>query len=362
MKSPWFVISATRQYALILSVSVHVLIFSIPASLVTKTQIHEMELFVSIEDIRIQPDLVKPRMETKKPQPEPMRKISKPIEGPQHKIEESEISEPCNEVMLKPVKEVIEEPVKEIKEDSQPEIEKAEIAEPIREVRVEPVKEAVVKPTNKIKEDSQFETEKSDMAGPVREVRWRPAEEANDASPKVESKSISQRATEGMEPFVVPLVSDITEGNTGVSTGERLTGMASDVRKQTSGESSIGMTSGISKQPSVGHSVTGDDTSSSIETSFGASVGPAFLHREIPIYPLMARKLGREGRVVLKLTIDEKGNLSDIEVIEKAGYGFTEAAVEAVRKSTFFPAKKNGKPIASRALLPIRFQLERNRW
>jgi protein TonB len=76
----------------------------------------------------------------------------------------------------------------------------------------------------------------------------------------------------------------------------------------------------------------------------------------------MARKLGREGRVVLKLTIDEKGNLSDIEVIEKAGYGFTEAAVEAVRKSTFFPAKKNGKPIASRALLPIRFQLERNRW
>ncbi len=50
------------------------------------------------------------------------------------------------------------------------------------------------------------------------------------------------------------------------------------------------------------------------------------------MYPMMARKLGREGRVMLKLTIDEKGNLSDIEAIDKAGYGFTEAAVEAIKK------------------------------
>jgi protein TonB len=75
---------------------------------------------------------------------------------------------------------------------------------------------------------------------------------------------------------------------------------------------------------------------------------------------MMARKLNQEGRVLLKLTIDEKGNLLNVEVIEKADYGFTEAAVEAVKKSTFLPAKKDGKSIASRALLPIRFRLERN--
>jgi hypothetical protein len=34
--------------------------------------------------------------------------------------------------------------------------------------------------------------------------------------------------------------------------------------------------------------------------------------------------------------------------------------VEAVKKSTFLPAKKGGKSIASRAFLPIRFRLERN--
>jgi protein TonB len=98
------------------------------------------------------------------------------------------------------------------------------------------------------------------------------------------------------------------------------------------------------------------------EVLFGSEVAPRFLRREIPIYPLMARRLGKEGKVFLRLSIDEKGNLLSVEVIEKAGYGFTEAAVEAVRKSTFLPAKKDGKPIASRALLPIRFQLERKGW
>lgn len=96
------------------------------------------------------------------------------------------------------------------------------------------------------------------------------------------------------------------------------------------------------------------------EVPFGSKAAPRFLRREIPIYPLMARRLGREGKVLLRLSIDEKGNLLSVDVIEKGGYGFTEAAVEAVRKSTFLPAKKDGKPIASQALLPIRFQLERN--
>jgi protein TonB len=122
----------------------------------------------------------------------------------------------------------------------------------------------------------------------------------------------------------------------------------------------MGMASGAGKQPPGNQNATGGAAGSLMETRFGASVAPAFLHREMPVYPMMARKLGREGKVVLKLAIDEKGNLLNVEVIDKAGYGFTEAAVEAVKKSTFLPAKKDGRPIASRALLPIKFQLERD--
>lgn len=95
------------------------------------------------------------------------------------------------------------------------------------------------------------------------------------------------------------------------------------------------------------------------DTEFGASEAPSFLHREMPVYPLFARKQGKEGKVILRLTIDEKGNLRNVDVVEQAGYGFAEAAVEAVKKSTFLPAKKHGKPVASRALLPVRFSLRR---
>jgi protein TonB len=101
-------------------------------------------------------------------------------------------------------------------------------------------------------------------------------------------------------------------------------------------------------------------TSEVINTEFGFTVAPAFLKRQMPIYPMMARKLGKEGKVVLRLFINEKGRLLNIEVVKQAGYGFTEAAVEAVKMSTFSPAREKGVSTASKALLTIRFVLKNN--
>jgi len=258
MKTMWAILSAARPYTFILSVSIHMLIFSIPVSMVIKSQIHDMELFVSIEDLRVPPEPMNKQEPTKKRQPEPVKEIIKPTEAPRPKIQNPEMVEPVKEVKKELAVETKEEPVKETH-------------------------------------------------------------------------------------FISP-VSSITERN---------------IHVPAEGPA-IETASGVEKQPPVGHNVTGGKTGNPIETRFGTSIAPAFLHKEMPIYPMMARKLGREGRVMLKLTIDEKGNLLDVEVIEKAGYGFTEAAVEGVKKSTFLPAKKDGKRIASRALLPIRFQLERN--
>lgn len=95
------------------------------------------------------------------------------------------------------------------------------------------------------------------------------------------------------------------------------------------------------------------------DAEFGTATGPKFLHKEIPVYPLMARRLGKEGSVLLRLTLDSAGNLMNIEVMENAGYGFTEAAKKAVQKSTFLPAKRDGRSVACRALLPIRFNFRR---
>lgn len=95
-----------------------------------------------------------------------------------------------------------------------------------------------------------------------------------------------------------------------------------------------------------------------IDAEFGTATGPKFLHREIPVYPQVARRLGKEGKVILRLTLNEKGELINIEVLESAPYGFTESAVEAIKRSKFLPATKDGIPIASRAILPIRFVLK----
>ena len=92
-------------------------------------------------------------------------------------------------------------------------------------------------------------------------------------------------------------------------------------------------------------------------TVFGSADAPKFLHRIIPQYPPAARMRREEGRVMMKLTIDEKGNLLKIEVVESTGSDFADAAVDAAKRSRFTPARRNNAPILSVALLPIRFTL-----
>jgi len=94
-----------------------------------------------------------------------------------------------------------------------------------------------------------------------------------------------------------------------------------------------------------------------VEMSFGTSEGPKFLRQVHPVYPRKARMLRKKGIVTLMLTIDEEGTLVDIEVVKSAGYGFDEASIQAVKESTFIGARKHGKPIACKALLPVRFRL-----
>lgn len=94
-----------------------------------------------------------------------------------------------------------------------------------------------------------------------------------------------------------------------------------------------------------------------VDASFGSGNGPRFLAKAQPKYPRLARELEKEGTVLLRLTIDEGGRLRHVEVLKRAGSGFDEEAVRAVRDSTFIPAKINGKPLSCRAQLTIRFVL-----
>jgi protein TonB len=78
----------------------------------------------------------------------------------------------------------------------------------------------------------------------------------------------------------------------------------------------------------------------------------------LPSYPALAKRLEKEGTVVLRVTIDERGRPVEVEVLKTAGFGFDEEAVKAVKDSTFVPAKIAGKPLTCKAMLPIRFVLK----
>ena len=84
---------------------------------------------------------------------------------------------------------------------------------------------------------------------------------------------------------------------------------------------------------------------------------PRFIHREAPVYPFVARRLGKEGKAVLRLTLDARGQLQEVKVVEANGFGFAESASAAVRKSTFAPAVRSGSAVASQVLVPVRFVL-----
>jgi TonB family protein len=63
-------------------------------------------------------------------------------------------------------------------------------------------------------------------------------------------------------------------------------------------------------------------------------------------YPPEAQEQGLQASVVLKLTIDAKGDVTAAEVLQPAGHGFDEAARQAALKFKWKPATRDGVPVA----------------
>jgi TonB family protein len=84
---------------------------------------------------------------------------------------------------------------------------------------------------------------------------------------------------------------------------------------------------------------------------------PELLVRAEADYPEAARAQRVEGRVVLRVTIDREGLVTQVDLIEPAGHGFDEAAREAASRCRFRPGRQRGKPVAVRILFPYDFRL-----
>lgn len=75
-------------------------------------------------------------------------------------------------------------------------------------------------------------------------------------------------------------------------------------------------------------------------------------------YPEIARKAGVEGRVFVKVAIDENGNVFRTEIIKSLGNnGCDEAAIEAIKKVKWKPAKQRDRAVKVWISIPVIFKL-----
>ncbi len=77
-----------------------------------------------------------------------------------------------------------------------------------------------------------------------------------------------------------------------------------------------------------------------------------------PPYPLIARKKGFEGKLILEVLVNEDGSVKSTSIRESSGYEILDTvSKETVEKWTFIPAKKMGRAVKDNIQVPIKFVL-----
>ena len=89
---------------------------------------------------------------------------------------------------------------------------------------------------------------------------------------------------------------------------------------------------------------------------------PRYRSNPRPEYPADARRMRKEGLVMLGVKVSAEGRAIDVTLKKSSGVSsLDEAAIRAVRRWTFDPATVGGIPVASEVDVPVRFALEQAR-
>lgn len=84
---------------------------------------------------------------------------------------------------------------------------------------------------------------------------------------------------------------------------------------------------------------------------------PERLHYVAPQYTEAARRARVSGPVVLELTIDRQGEVTDVKVLKEQPLGLTDAAVRAAEQWRFEPSTADGEPVSVKYVLTVRYGL-----
>ncbi len=86
-----------------------------------------------------------------------------------------------------------------------------------------------------------------------------------------------------------------------------------------------------------------------------------YLQNPKPIYPPISKRMGEQGKVVVRVLIGVDGTAQDAQLKDSSGFDrLDRAAVETARKWRYVPGKRNGVPEAMWFNVPINFVLEQS--
>jgi protein TonB len=83
-----------------------------------------------------------------------------------------------------------------------------------------------------------------------------------------------------------------------------------------------------------------------------------YLNNPAPAYPPIARRMGEEGKVVLRVHVTERGLADDVQLKASSGsQRLDDTALRTVKQWKFVPARRGDTPIDAWVLVPISFSL-----
>jgi periplasmic protein TonB len=86
-----------------------------------------------------------------------------------------------------------------------------------------------------------------------------------------------------------------------------------------------------------------------------------YLNNPKPPYPMVARRMGYHGRVVLDVEVLAEGRAGDVKLHQSCGHDILDnSAIQTVKIWRFTPARRFGQAVTQRFLVPIKFSLEDN--
>lgn len=85
----------------------------------------------------------------------------------------------------------------------------------------------------------------------------------------------------------------------------------------------------------------------------------AYLNNPAPPYPRQSRRMGEQGRVLLRVHVTPEGLAGEVRLQNSSGFTLLDqAALDAVKKWKFVPAKQGGAAVAAWVNVPVDFKID----